>query len=310
VELYVKRDDLSGCALSGNKVRKLEFVMADALKRGADVVLTCGKIQSNHARATALAASRLGLGCRLVLRVEDPQKPPPLSGNYLLDKVAGAEVVWVDYEQWPQREAVLEREAQALSRAGKRPYVIPFGASDALGAWGEITACRELKADLEQLPGGLNRPTTLIMASGSGGALGGYRLGSRLFDVPLRVIGINVDDYGFIIATVEKIRLQAKERFGLDVGLAPDEGFELIDGYVGEGYALSRPEELEFIAEMGRLEGLVLDPVYTAKAMLGMVKELERRPGCFGERIVFLHTGGIFHLFSPVPGLAQALGQA
>ncbi len=307
VDIFVKREDLTGCALSGNKVRKLEFVMADALEKGADTVVTCGKVQSNHARATALAAARLGMKCLLILRVQDPETTPVLEGNLLLDRVAGADIIPIDYDRWSDREAIMEAEASRINSSGGKAYVIPFGASTALGAWGEIRACQELCRDVSELPGGIDVPTAVVMASGTGGALGGYMLGTRLFELPFRVVGINVDDLTFIRSTVESIRRQAASDYGLELGLKPGQGYEVVDGYLGRGYALSRPEELDFIAAMGALEGLVLDPVYTAKALRGLVRELEKDPHRFGRRIIFFHSGGIFHLFTLIAGLARAL---
>ncbi len=157
VELYLKRDDLTGAALSGNKVRKLEFVLAEALNRGADVVITCGGAQSNHCRATAVAAAKLGLRCRLLLRTPDPQAPPAPEGNLLLDRLSGAEIAWITPDAYKARGEVFEREARNLRREGARPYVIPEGASDALGAWGYIRAFEELAGDIARLPGGLAR---------------------------------------------------------------------------------------------------------------------------------------------------------
>ena len=300
-ELYVKRDDLTGCALSGNKIRKLEFVLADALADGADWVLTCGKVQSNHARATALAAARLGLGCSLVLRTEDPENPPPPRGNHLLDCLAGARIAWVDYDRWADREEILRAQAEALRGQGRKPYIIPFGASNALGAWGEIGAMDELGQDLERLPGGAGEPLTVVTAAGTGGAMAGYLLGAARSALPARIVGMNVDDHDFILGTIGSVREEAARVYGLNPNLA--RGFELIDGYQGAGYALSRPREIKFIAEMARLEGLVLDPVYTGKALLGLVLEVEKNPEAFDHRVVFVHTGGIFHLFTGVEGL-------
>ena len=171
-ELYIKRDDLTGCALSGNKIRKLEFVLAQVLDSGADYVLTCGKVQSNHARATALAAARLGLGCRLILRTEDPAEPPRPMGNHLLDLLAGAGIVWVDYDQWKDRERIMEQEARSLEKSGRKPFIIPFGASNALGAWGEISSMDELGRSLAALPGGKDKPLTIVTAAGTGGGPG------------------------------------------------------------------------------------------------------------------------------------------
>ena len=134
IELYVKRDDLSGTALSGNKIRKLEFVLADALAQKTDTVITCGGAQSNHCRATAIAAAMLGLNCRLILRTPDPSNPPPLEGNILLDRMTGAEIVWITPDEYQQRDELMSREAASIETSGRKAYTIPEGASNALGA--------------------------------------------------------------------------------------------------------------------------------------------------------------------------------
>ena len=308
VELFIKRDDLTGGALSGNKIRKLEFVLADALAQGADTVLTCGGAQSNHSRATAIAAARLGLGCLLILRTPEPSKPPPLEGNILLDRMAGAEIVWITPDQYRRRDEVFEREAEKLRKANKNPYIIPEGASNALGAWGYIHAVKELSMDLERLPGGLNRAITIIHATGSGGTGAGLILGSRLFSLNVRIASINVcDDREYFIRAIGEICENAIIRYHLSIPFSRERDIEIIDGYVGRGYALSRPEELAFIRDVARKEGLFLDPVYTGKAFFGMTQELKRNPRCFGERIVFIHTGGIFGLFPKAPEIAPLL---
>ena len=157
IELYIKRDDLTGVALSGNKIRKLEFSLAEALHRSADIILTCGGAQSNHARATAIATARLGLQSRLILRTPDPANPPPTEGNILLDRLAGAEIVWITREDYQRRDEVLASEAASLSTQGRRPYIIPEGASNAIGAWGYIRAAEELAQDIGHLFGGDDR---------------------------------------------------------------------------------------------------------------------------------------------------------
>jgi D-cysteine desulfhydrase len=308
VELFIKRDDLTGGALSGNKIRKLEFVLADALAKGADTVLTCGGAQSNHSRATAIAAARLGLSCILILRTPDPSNPPPLEGNILLDRMAGAQIVWITPDQYRRRDQIFEREAEKLRKANGNPYIIPEGASNPLGAWGYIRAVDELARDLDRLPDGLNRATTIIHATGSGGTGAGLILGSRLFGLNVRIASINVcDDREYFIEAIGKICENAIARYNLSIPFSREHDIEIIDGYVGRGYALSRPEELALIRDVARKEGLFLDPVYTGKAFFGMTQELKRDPQCFGERIVFIHTGGIFGLFPKAPEIAPLL---
>ena len=299
VDLYVKRDDLTGLELTGNKVRKLEFVFADAVQQGADIVLTCGGAQSNHSRATAVAAVRLGLRCRLILRTPDPSKPPAPEGNLLLDRLAGSEIVWITPDEYKRRDEIFAREAGALRRSGSKPYVIPEGASNALGAWGYIYAATELKHDLEKLPGGTGQQTTIIHATGSGGTTAGLILGTRLLDLNARIVGINVcDDRDYFVRVIGEICGDCISRYRLNISFAKESDIEIVDGYVGLGYAQSRTEELSLLMELASTEGLFLDPVYTGKAFFGMMRELRRDPKTFGDRIVFLHTGGIFGLLA------------
>ena len=297
VEIFFKRDDFTGSELSGNKVRKLEFILADALAKGADTVITCGGAQSNHCRATALAAVRAGLSCLLLLRTDDPANPPAVSGNILLDRLAGSEVVWITPEQYRAREEIFEREAQRLRNEGREPFIIPEGGSTALGAWGYVAEMEELVADLERLDGDDVKPTTVVCATGSGGTTAGLALGARLSGAAVRVVGVNVcDDRDYFVAIIDAICRQFYLTWLPEKSLEIP-AYEIVDGYVGRGYALSRPEELIAIRDLVRLEGVVLDPVYTGKAYFGMMAELAKNPKIFGERIVFVHTGGLFGLF-------------
>ncbi|MDZ7582787.1 MAG: D-cysteine desulfhydrase family protein [Deltaproteobacteria bacterium] len=308
VELYVKRDDLTGAALSGNKIRKLEFVMADALSQNADIVITCGGAQSNHCRATALAAARLGLGCRLLLRTPEPANPPPSEGNILLDRLAGAAIVWITPAEYKNRDTLMQREAELLRQAGRRPYIIPEGASNALGAWGYIGAAEELAADIAGLPGDSAQPVTILHATGSGGTAAGLILGAKLLGLKARVASINVcDDRDHFMRVIGDICEKAIADYNLKLTFIKERDIDIIDGYVGRGYALSRPEELKLIGTAARTDGLILDPVYTGKAFFGMIEEMRRTPGCFGDRIIFIHTGGIFGLFPKAREIAPYL---
>lgn len=301
VELYVKRDDLTGSALSGNKVRKLEFLIADALAHKADVVITCGGEQSNHCRATALAAAANGLRSVLLLRTADPASPPPVQGNILLDRLAGAEILWITPAQYAQRAELLAREAERLRGEGLTPYIIPEGGSNAIGSWGYVRCVEELARDLAALP---PKPTTIVYAAGSGGTGAGLILGTKLTglaDQGVRVAGVNVcDDRDYFVRVISSICAD----FGYVT--VTDDDIDIVDGYVGRGYAKSRPEELAVLRDLARREGLVLDPVYTGKAFYGLSQELAKTPGRFGERVVFLHTGGIFGLF-PIAEQLSAL---
>jgi D-cysteine desulfhydrase len=298
IDIHVKRDDLTGSDLTGNKVRKLEFLLADALERGSDTVLTCGAAQSNHARATAIAAAKLGLRARLFLRTRDPHNPPPPEANILLDRLVGAEIVWLSFKEYGRRAEVLAGAADSLRNLGRTPYVIPEGGSNAVGAWGYVRAVDELLDDLSSIPGGIERPATIIHATGSGGTTAGLILGVKLVGLNARVVGINVcNDRDYFIRTVGEICETAIAKYQLDIPFSREHDVEIIDGYVGRGYGKSRPEELSLLRELARTEAIILDPVYTGKAFYGMIRELERNSEVFGDRIVFLHTGGIFGLF-------------
>jgi D-cysteine desulfhydrase len=176
--------------------------------------------------------------------------------------------------------------------------MIPEGASSALGAWGYIRAAEELVNDIANLPGGTNQAWTIINAAGSGGTAAGLILGAKIFDLNARVVSVNVcDNREYFVNAIGNICENAIADYGIEIDFSRDRDIEIIDGYVGRGYALARPEELELLYEVARAEGIFLDPVYTGKAFYGMVQELKDNPRCFGERIIFIHTGGIFGLF-------------
>jgi D-cysteine desulfhydrase len=307
VETWIKRDDLTGSELTGNKVRKLEYLLAEAIAQGADTVITCGGEQSNHCRATALAAARVGLRAHLVLRTDDPARPPPATGNILLDRLVGASIRWISRPDWARRDAILAEEAEALRGAGRAPYVIPEGGSNALGCWGYIGCAAELAADLAALP---PRPTTILYACGSGGTGAGLIVGAHMHGLVargVRVAGVNVcDDRAYFERVIGRLLDEVAARWPGAPALGRD-AIELVDGHVGLGYAKSRPEELATIRDLCRRDGVVLDPVYTGKAFHGIVTELARDRACFGERIVFVHTGGIFGLFPAAEQLAPLL---
>ncbi len=301
VALWFKRDDLTGAALSGNKIRKLEFLFAEAAAEGADTVVTCGGEQSNHCRATAIAAVELGVKPFLLLRTENPTAPPPVEANILLDRLVGAEVRWVSREEYRRRAEIFVEVAAELRARGRKPYLIPEGGSNALGAWGYIRCVEELAHELS--PG----PATLVYAAGSGGTGAGLVLGVKLLGLPWRVVGVNVcDDRDYFVRVIGEICEAAIDRWKLPLKFSRDE-IEIVDGYVGAGYAKSRPDELATLRDVARAEGLVLDPVYTGKAFHGLTRELARDRKQFGERIVFIHTGGIFGLFPKAAELGPLL---
>ena len=295
--LWIKRDDLTGCTLSGNKVRKLEFITAHAIDEGYDTLITCGGLQSNHCRATAFAGAQLGLSVHLLLRGEAPAEA---DGNLLLDQLAGAAV-----SCYPKRQYVAEIDAlfqhwqQHYVQLGRKALIVPTGGSDGVGAWGYIAACEELRADFAA--SGIEQ-AHILTATGSGGTQCGLTLGAALHDLPATVWGVNVcDDEQYFLDKVAADTADWRSRYpGLP---ATDTRTRVIDGYVGQGYGIASPQVFALIAELAALEGVVLDPVYTGKAFAGMLAEIAagRFQGC--RDIVFMHTGGIFGLFPQRAGL-------
>lgn len=288
--IWLKRDDLTDTAASGNKLRKLEFVVAAALAEQADVLITAGGVQSNHCRATAIVAARLGLSSHLVLR----GRPQAADGNLLLDQMVGAGITFANAAEFDNLDATFEQIAEGYRRQGRRPYCIPVGASDETGLWGYIEAARELKADF----GRQNiRPGYLVSAAGSGGTLGGLVLGSCMHGLETQMFAFNVcDDAEWFIDKISRDFERWENRYqpGFDTsGLA----INVIDGYVGPGYARADAHVFDTIRHLARLEGVLLDPVYTGKAFDAMLTEI--KAGRFADTtdIVFLHTGGIFGLF-------------
>jgi D-cysteine desulfhydrase len=306
--VWMKRDDHTGGELSGNKIRKLEYLLAEASAQGASYVLTCGGEQSNHARATALAAARCGMASVLILRTQDPANPPAATGNILLDQLVGAEVRWISYAQWKDRNLLLAEAAEHLRQRGERPYIIPEGGSNALGTWGYIRAAHELVQDLNAAR--LPRPATVVYACGSGGTGAGLVLGAKLAGFAehgLAVAGVNVcDNREYFVRQIREVCEQVEARWDLGANVT-DADIDIVDGHVGLGYGKSRPEELATIREVCRQEGVVLDPVYTGKAFHGMLTELAGNPRRFGEAVCFVHTGGLFGLLGLTGASSAAL---
>ncbi|GAB3276424.1 1-aminocyclopropane-1-carboxylate deaminase/D-cysteine desulfhydrase [Parahaliea aestuarii] len=290
--LWVKRDDLTGSLLSGNKVRKLEFILAHAQDGGYDTLVTCGGLQSNHCRATAFVAAQAGLKAHLLLRGEPPAAP---DGNYFLDLLAGAEVeIHPPQRYFRELQALLARVEADYVAQGRRALVIPTGGSDGLGLWGYIAAAGELGDDLQSA--GIDG-AHLVCATGSGGTQAGLTLGAALHELPLTVWGVNVcDDEQYFIDKVADDVSDWRKRYPGQ----PDATVvaRVLDGYVGSGYGEAGREIFDLIRDLARLEGLVLDPVYTGKAFYGMLRELERGRFADCRDIVFVHTGGIFGLMA------------
>jgi D-cysteine desulfhydrase family pyridoxal phosphate-dependent enzyme len=289
--LYVKRDDLTGLGLGGNKARKLELLLADALHQQADVIITTGGPQSNHARITAAAARALGLECVLVLSGVSDE---PVQGNLLLDHLFGATVHLAGTAPGAVERAI-EETAQELRRAGRRPYVIPVGGSTPLGAAAYALAMLELLYQMAEQ--GISA-ARLYCALGSGGTMAGLVAGAALFGGAVEVVGISVSRLReHIAATVAQLATETTALLGRPHTFAPAE-LAIDDGYIGPGYGALTAEAREAIWLVAREEGLVLDPVYTAKAMAGLIGHLRTGRLRRDESVIFLHSGGIPALFS------------
>ena len=287
----LKRDDLTGMALSGNKIRKLEYCAADAVSRGADILITCGGPQSNHARATAAVAARLGMRCHLVLNGLSEAIP---DGNLFLDLLFGAKVSFVPAHDLRELEIAMEETAGSYRVAGFKPYIIPLGASDALGSLGYVDAIGEIAEQAEKT--GIT-PDRIVFPCGSAGTLSGIVAGCLVHGLDCKVTGISVAfPSEWSSGKVSEIFGSLRERFIPDL---PEPGgkFEVVDDYVGEGYGKASPELISFIREAASLEAILLDPTYTGKALLGLKKEIEKGNIAADERVLFIHTGGAFGLF-------------
>lgn len=290
--IYIKRDDQTGTELSGNKIRKLEYCIREAIDQGCDTLITCGGIQSNHCRATAAAAAKLGLKAIVVLRGHDPDT---YEGNLLLDHLLGAEVRWISSEDYrDHRMDIMHTIADEVSAKGQQAYVIPEGASSGIGAFGYFSALQEIVQQEQEL--GISFDA-VIVAVGSGGTHGGLLLAQQLLPTSHRIIGINVcDDEDYFKKAITTVIEESAHYLDQSVTI-PTEAIEIIDGYVGKGYAQSQPQELQCIKDLASLEGVILDPVYTGKAFYGLVEEI--RKGTFQDlqNILFIHTGGLYGLF-------------
>jgi D-cysteine desulfhydrase len=290
VELYVKRDDLTGLLESGNKVRKLEFLVGDALGQGADTLITCGVAQSNSCRAVAAVAARLGLRAIIAVRGE---RPAAYDGNLLLDRLLGAELRYFPDGGLADERALVEPLAAEVRGRGGRPYLIPEGGAGELGALGYVECAVELA---EQIHHGAPRFDTVVVSDATGGSHAGLLMGKQLAGLPGEIVGVPVT----VPADLVRERIAATiaaavRRFGFAIEVP--KAIALLDGHQGGGIPGAPGADLAVLVRLAREEGLLLDPVYTARGFRVLLEALTRDPKALGPRVCFVHTGGLFGLF-------------
>jgi len=293
-EIWIKRDDTLGLAAGGNKTRKLEFLVADALAQGADTLITVGAVQSNHCRLTLGAAAREGLKCRLVLEERVPGSyKPQASGNNFLFGLMGVERVEV-VPTGTDLNAAMEAIGADLAAQGRRGYVIPGGGSNPVGALGYVACADEILAQAFDMGLAFDR---VVVASGSAGTHAGLLVGFAGRQSGIPITGVNVrrpraEQEGNVHALVQSTAQK--------LGVAPisREAVVALDEWVGPGYSIPSPEMVEAVQMLARLEGVLLDPVYTGKAMAGLLGLARRGDLKKGERVLFVHTGGSPALFA------------
>jgi L-cysteate sulfo-lyase len=288
--LFIKRDDCTGLAGGGNKVRKLEFLVGDALAQGADVLVTEGGRQSNHCRQTAAAAVKVGMECVLVL---SPAYTPGLTGNLLLDQLLGARLVPV--EQASDRQPMVEQIARELRAAGKRPYLIPTGGSTGVGALGYVNALQELETQAGALGVAFD---AIVFCSGSGGTHGGLIAGTKLLGNRARVIGISDGEpKAALVGMVLRVAREVADVLGAHLAFSAGE-IVVHDEYAPEGYGMPSAAMVDAVRLVARTEGILLDPVYSGKAMAGLIDLVRTGRFAKDQTVAFVHTGGTPALFA------------
>lgn len=297
--ILMKRDDQTGLASGGNKTRKLEFLLGEALDRGCDTIITGGAAQSNHCRQTAAAAASCGLGCHLVLGGEQPNF---LDGNLLLDDLLGARIHWTG--QFRKGEKIPEI-VESLESSGRKPYVIPYGGSSVTGAVGFVEAVFELQAQLDELGVSVN---CIVFASSSGGTQAGLIVGKEMLAQKFELIGIGIDkgeageapfaDHVLQLANATAERLEVNTKFYMSDIMIRNE-------YLGGGYGVVGDPERRAIRLTAETEGILLDPVYTGRAMGGLIDMIEQGEFNSNDTVLFWHTGGLPALFSHAKELQQ-----
>lgn len=291
IDLLVKRDDVMELAMGGNKVRKLEFLMADAQSRGCTVVVTTGDLHSNHTRLTAAAARKLGMGAILVMK---GKKPEAIAGNLLLDFLFGADVRFFDVDR-KELPSIMEEIRKEEEAKGKRSYVIPRGGASAHGVLGYANAVFELK---KQLVGIAEKLDYIVFATGTGATQAGLLLGTKLANVTAKVVGISAGrSESEIAADVRRLVGEAAGLLDVKVQLSQSE-IIVNDSYTCGGYGVVTKEVTDLMETVAQREGLLVDPVYTGKGMLGLLGLANQGYFPKGSHVLFIHTGGLPIIFS------------
>ena len=291
-KIFMKRDDNTGLALGGNKTRKLEFILGDALACGADTIITAGAAQSNHCRQTAAAAASLQLECHLVLGGE---KPDIVNGNLLLDQIFGCHIHWAGVNR---KGEDIPQIVEQLKQAGKKPYVVPYGGSNELGALAFVEALKELET---QRQGTGKSFTYIVFASSSGGTQAGLMLGKKMLDASYQIVGINIDKGETDKVPFDQFILSLANSTAKFIGVNHDfseEDLILNSDYVGGGYGVIGHLENEAISLTAQTEGILLDPVYTGRAMGGLFDMIRTGKIKKKDSVLFWHTGGVPALFA------------
>ena len=300
IEIFIKRDDLTGSILSGNKIRKLEFLFYDLVSKKSDIVITCGGVQSNHCRAVAALCAMSGIDCHLVLKGRKPKIP---DGNYFLDMLFGAKTTFVTVREYEKdMDGIMRKIANRYKGRKKKPYIIPEGGTDPLGIWGYVKALEEIRKQTVKANIDID---TICCAVGSGGTYAGLYLGSRM-------TRWNVDIFGVAVARnkryYEKVIfdncIAFEKSIGMDLKIDPED-FDIDDNHIGPGYGKIGPIETDFIRNVAKNSGIVLDPAYTSKALLGLFMNIADGKFRKESNILFIHTGGQWGL---LPSRAKIFG--
>jgi len=295
VEMWIKRDDETGLATSGNKIRKLQFLLADAIEKEHDCVVTIGGWQSNHCRATAAAARELGIECHLILRTDHSPEDLPITGNVALDMLMNAQIHLVPVAEYKRAGStkLLQELGKRLEKQGKKPYLIPVGGSNEIGAWGYIQATEELRLQIQEANIEFD---DIVVTIGSGGTTAGLALGLALSGLSSRTklhafCACDSDEYFYNEIDNLLVNMGLSERF------KAKDLVTVNDKYIGLGYSISRKEELELIIKVAQRTGVVVDPTYTGKALYGFLNEVQKERWK-NKRVLFIHTGGLYDIYS------------